>query len=59
MSSTTSLPHTAAGRSGGGAGWRLTLESLRGLVYEEEDPDQIFEGFGLSEGLAAETLPQD
>ncbi len=41
-----------------GVAWfrRLTLESLPGLVFEEEDPDQIVEVFRLSEGLAAETV---
>ena len=30
-----------------------TLAALPGLRFEEEDPDAIFEGFHLSEGLAA------
>ena len=32
---------------------RRTLAVLPGLLFEEEDPDAIFEGFNLSEGLAA------
>ena len=34
---------------------RLNLQPPPGLVYEEEEPGRIFEGFKLSEGLAAET----
>ena len=32
---------------------RRRLAALPGLQFEEEDPDAIFEGFNLSEGLAA------
>jgi hypothetical protein len=32
----------------------LNLQRPPGFVYEEEEPDRIFEGFKLSEGLAAE-----
>jgi hypothetical protein len=32
---------------------RLNLQSPPGLRYEEEDPDLVFQGFHLSEGLAA------
>jgi hypothetical protein len=34
---------------------RRDLQPPPGLVYEEEDPDGIFGGFRLSEGLAAES----
>ena len=34
---------------------RRDLRPPPGLKYQEEDPDAIFEGFKLSEGLAAET----
>ncbi len=36
---------------------RRDLEPPPGLTYEEEDPDGLFAGFGLSEGLAAESAP--
>jgi hypothetical protein len=32
---------------------RLNLQRPPGLIYEEEEPGRIFEGFKLSEGLAA------
>ena len=32
---------------------RFSLAALPALLFEEEDPDAIFEGFNLSEGLAA------
>jgi hypothetical protein len=34
---------------------RLKLQRPPGLIYEEEEPGRIFEGFKLSEGLAAES----
>lgn len=34
---------------------RRDLQTPPGFVYEEEDPDGTFGGFGLSEGLAAES----
>jgi hypothetical protein len=45
------------------AGGSVTLEYLRrrhlyrhrGFTYEDEDPDAVFQGFRLSEGLAAES----
>lgn len=36
---------------------RRALAMLPGLLFEEEDPDAIFEGFNLSEGLAAAPKP--
>jgi hypothetical protein len=36
---------------------RRTLAALTGLRFEEEDPDMIFQGFNLSEGMAAEAKP--
>jgi hypothetical protein len=36
---------------------RRALAALPGLRFEEEDPDAIFEGFHLSEGLAAAPKP--
>lgn len=36
-----------------------SLAALPGLRFEEEDPDAIFEGFNLSEGLAAQSLIPD
>jgi hypothetical protein len=36
---------------------RQALASLTGLRFEEEDPDLMFQGFNLSEGMAAETKP--
>ena len=33
---------------------QLNRRRLPGLIYEEEEPDRMFEGFNLSEGLAAE-----
>ena len=36
---------------------RATLAELSGLRFEEEDPDAIFQGFHLSEGLAAAPKP--
>jgi hypothetical protein len=38
---------------------RLNLRPPPGLVYEEEEPGRIFEGFKLSEGQAAENLAGD
>ncbi|MGH9370076.1 MAG: hypothetical protein ACRD15_00940, partial [Vicinamibacterales bacterium] len=35
----------------------LTLASLAGLRFEEEDPDLMFQGFNLSEGMAAAPKP--
>jgi hypothetical protein len=34
------------------------LNALPGLRFEEEDPDRLFQGFNLSEGMAAESRPQ-
>ena len=34
---------------------RRGLQRPPGLVYEEEEPGRMFEGFKLSEGLAAES----
>jgi hypothetical protein len=34
---------------------RLKLRWPPGLIYEEEEPGRIFDGFKLSEGLAAES----
>ena len=34
---------------------QLNLRRRPGLIYEEEEPDRMFEGFKLSEGLAAES----
>ena len=34
---------------------RLNLQRPPGLIYQEEEPDRMFEGFKLSEGLAAES----
>jgi hypothetical protein len=34
---------------------RLSLQRPPGLIYEEEEPGRTFEGFKLSEGLAAES----
>jgi hypothetical protein len=34
---------------------RLNLQGPPGFIYEEEEPGRIFEGFKLSEGLAAES----
>jgi hypothetical protein len=34
---------------------RLSLQGPPGLIYEEEEPGRMFEGFMLSEGLAAES----
>ena len=34
---------------------RRGLQRPPGLVYEEEEPGRLFEGFNLSEGLAAES----
>jgi len=36
---------------------RLKLQPPAGLIYEEEEPGRIFEGFNLSEGQAAESFP--
>jgi hypothetical protein len=36
---------------------RRQLQRPPGLVYEEEEPGRMFEGFKLSEGLAAESPP--
>jgi hypothetical protein len=36
---------------------RRDLRPPPGFTYEEEDPDRIFAGFGLSEGLAAQSVP--
>lgn len=36
---------------------RRTLAAQPGLIFEEEDPDLIFQGFNLSEGLAGATRP--
>jgi hypothetical protein len=36
---------------------RRFLNALPGLRFEEEDPDRIFQGFNLSEGIAAESRP--
>jgi hypothetical protein len=36
---------------------RVLLPPVPRLIYEEDDPDRIFDGFRLSEGLAAETAP--
>jgi hypothetical protein len=33
------------------------LNALTGLRFEEEDPDRLFQGFNLSEGIAAESRP--
>jgi hypothetical protein len=38
---------------------RRNLQAPPGLVYEEEEPGRIFEGFKLSEGQAAETCYAD
>jgi hypothetical protein len=38
---------------------RLNLQRPPGLVYEEEEPGRIFDGFKLSEGLAANQRAQD
>lgn len=35
---------------------RRDLQPPLGLDYEDRDPDAVFQGFGLSEGLAAESL---
>jgi hypothetical protein len=32
---------------------RVVLAALGGLRFEEEDPDLMFQGFNLSEGMAA------
>ena len=34
---------------------RIDLHRPPGLIYEEEEPGRMFEGFKLSEGLAAES----
>jgi hypothetical protein len=36
----------------------VMLDALPALRFEEEDPDRMFQGFNLSEGIAAERTPQ-
>ena len=36
---------------------QLNRQRPPGLIYEEEEPDRMFEGFKLSEGLAAAARP--
>ena len=51
------VPFAVLGAIAIGAAWAVRLHRARalpGLTFEEEDPDAMFKGFQLSEGLAAE-----